>query len=105
MKKYNFDIVFHPEVKNDLQEAIDYYNDKKEGLGDQFYFVAKKEIENLNRDALLYEIRFDDARFLKIGKFPYLIYYYISLEENTVYIDAIKNMSLNPDTNWKTRGF
>ena len=105
MKKRNFDIVRHPEVKNDLQEAIDYYNKEKDGLGDQFYFVAKKEMETLTKDAFLYEIRFEDARFLKVGKFPYVIYYYIIEEENTVYIDAVKCMYKDPDTNWKTREF
>jgi len=103
MKKSNFKIALHPEVKNDLQEAIDYYNDKKLGLGDTFYLVAKKEMESLKKDAFLYEVRFEDARFLKVGKFPYLIYYYIVEEEKTVYIDTVKNMSVDPDKNWKTR--
>lgn len=105
MKKINFNIVLHPEVKNDLQEAIDYYNDKKIGLGDKFYMVAKKGMESLKKDAFLYEVRFDDARFLKVGKFPYLIYYYIVEEENTIYVDAIKSMFVDPDKNWKTREF
>lgn len=105
MKKRNFNIVRHPKVKNDLQEAIDYYNNKQKGLGDKFYFIAKKEMESLSKDAFFYEIRFEDARFLKIGKFPYIIYYYIAEEENTVYIDAVKCTFLNPEKHWKTRDF
>ncbi len=51
MKKRNFNIVRHPKVKNDLQEAIDYYNNKQKGLGDKFYFIAKKEKKALIFDA------------------------------------------------------
>lgn len=42
MKKKNFNIFRHPEVKNDLQQAIDYYNKKQQGLGNTFYLLAKQ---------------------------------------------------------------
>ncbi len=102
-REYN--IVFQPKVKLDLQEAIDYYNKKQKGLGNNFYYLAKKLMESLSKDAFLYEIRFDDTRFLKVGKFPYVIYYYIDNKENTVYIDAIKCTYLNPEKHWKKRDF
>jgi hypothetical protein len=105
MKKQNFEIVRHPEVKNDLQEAIDYYNDKKVGLGDRFYLVAYKLMKSLEQNAFLYTVRFDKTRFLKVGKFPYIIYYYIVEVENTVYIDAVKSTLVDPDTNWNSRDF
>lgn len=104
MKQKVFKILRHPEVKNDLQEAIDYYNDKKEGLGNVFYLSAKSHLESLKHDALLYEVRFEDTRFLKIGKFPYVIYYYVVEKDNLVYIDAVKCTYRNPEKHWKVRG-
>jgi toxin ParE1/3/4 len=103
MKKRVFDIFRHPEVKNDLREAIDYYNEKKTGLGNTFYLNAKKYMESLKHDTLLYEIRFENTRFLKIGKFPYVIYYYVSEQENIVYIDAVKCTYRDPEKHWKSR--
>ena len=103
MKKRKFNITLHPEIKSDLQEAIDYYNSKKKGLGDHFFLIAKNEIKSLEKDALLYTIRFENTRFLKVGDYPYITYYFIIEEENTVYIDAIKSTSRNPETNWVRR--
>ena len=47
MRKKVFKILRHPELKNDLQEVIDYYNKKKVGLGNTFYLHAKKQMESL----------------------------------------------------------
>lgn len=60
-------------------------------------------MERLKHDALLYEIRFDNTRFLKVGKFPYVIYYYVEEEKNKVFIDAVKCTYIDPEKHWKTR--
>jgi hypothetical protein len=43
MKKHNFNVVFHPEIQFDLREAMDYYNSKRENLGDRFYSNARHD--------------------------------------------------------------
>ena len=43
MKKRNFSVVKHEEVNNDLQTIIDYYNEKKYKLGNEFYSCALKK--------------------------------------------------------------
>lgn len=73
-------------------------------MGNTFYLNAKRQMESLKHDALLYEIRFENTRFLKIEKFPYVIYYFVLEEENSVYIDAVKCTFVNPEKHWKTKG-
>jgi len=39
MKKHNFSVIKHAEVNNDLQTIIDYYNEQKYKLGNEFIIV------------------------------------------------------------------
>ena len=42
-----FKVIYNPEVYNDLQEAIDYYNEQQPGLGKRFFITAKKQLNSL----------------------------------------------------------
>lgn len=54
MKKLNFRVIRHPSLTTDLQEIIDYYNERKAYLGNEFYYLAVKQLKTLEQDALLY---------------------------------------------------
>ena len=96
MKKYNFKLELHPEIKFDLQEGVDYYRAKSPGLGNRFYRVAKGQIRSLKKDAFFYQVKYDDTRCLKVPSFPYLIHYRIDEVNNTVFIDAVIHTSRSP---------
>ena len=50
-------MIRHPLLSLDLQQAIDYYNEKKEYLGNEFYQLALIQLKTLQKDGLLYQIR------------------------------------------------
>ncbi|MBI2258964.1 MAG: hypothetical protein HYU67_08705 [Flavobacteriia bacterium] len=89
MKKIHFEVIRHPLLSIDLQEAIDYYNDKKAYLGNEFYHIAVKQLKALKKDALLYQIRYEDVRCLQIRRFPFMIHYTVDSEQNKVYAHGI----------------
>ena len=39
MKKRNFSVVKHDELNDDLQTIVDYYNEQKPTLGNDFFFL------------------------------------------------------------------
>jgi hypothetical protein len=103
MKKRNFSVIKHDEVNNDLQQIVDYYNDKKAKLGNEFYAVALKQMKRLNNDFFLYEVKYQNVRCVSVGGFPYQIHYTVNENEKTVLVNAIIGMSQDPDTNWGER--
>jgi hypothetical protein len=103
MKKRNFSVIKHDEVNNDLQEIVDYYNEQKHKLGNEFYSVALKQMKRLKNDFLLYEVKYENVRCVSVIGFPYMIHYTVNEENKTVLINAIIGMSQDPNTNWGKR--
>jgi hypothetical protein len=105
MKKQHFEVIRHPLLSLDLQQTIDYYNDKKDYLGNEFFHLAVKQLKSLKKDALLYQIRYEDVRCIQIHRFPFMIHYTLDLEQNKVFAHAVVNTNKDPNQNWKKRTF
>lgn len=95
-----FTLIFHPEIYNDIHEAIDWYNAQQNGLGDRFLLIVKKQLKSLEKSALQYAIRYDGIRCMPIKKFPFLVHYRVN--ENIVKVEAILNTYRNPEI-WEQR--
>lgn len=95
-----FKTKFTPEAIQELQEAINYYNSQKAGLGKKFYLDIKNQINLICSNPFLKSIRYDDVRFALADKFPYAIHYTIVKEKNIIIIHAVFSNHQDPD-NWK----
>ena len=91
----NYQILFKYEAKIDLFKAIKWYESSKLGLGQIFLSSLKSKIRKLNRQPELFQIRYDEIRTIKIGKFPYLIHYKINKEQRSVIILAVLHASID----------
>jgi hypothetical protein len=100
VKKRLFNVIVIDPVADEIQEAVDYYKGKQESLGAQFFSAAKKTLQSLENDALLYQEKYKDVRCIKVKKFPYLIHFKVNEKSNTVYIYALICTHKNPDENW-----
>jgi hypothetical protein len=94
-----FTLEFHPLVDRDVQEAITYYNSKKEGLGSIFYKALKVRYKSLKTNPF-FQIRYQNIRCLPMKKFPYMIHFTLDEDSKTVFIEGVFNTSLNPDDHW-----
>ncbi|WP_282787953.1 type II toxin-antitoxin system RelE/ParE family toxin [Flavobacterium croceum] len=92
----NYKIVIEPRALLDIQDAIDYYNQKQIGLGVHFYNTLEEHIEVLKTNPL-FQIRYKDYHGYPIKKFPFIIFYFVDEEIKTVYIISIFNTFLNPN--------
>lgn len=90
-----FNIVIEPRALVDIQEAIDYYESKQNGLGEYFYQVIDEHLDTLSNNPF-FEIRYKDYRGLPTKKFPFIIFYFIDEKVKTVYVMSVFNTSLNP---------
>ena len=92
----SFRIVFLPEVLNDIQEAIDWYNLKQIGLGRKFYIALKKHQSILKAKPLIFNIRYDEIHCQKIGNYPFMFHYKVDLENKKIIVLALFHTSRDP---------
>jgi hypothetical protein len=97
-KKFQLDI--EPEVFDDIQDAVDYYNHHKQGLGKRFFQTIDKHFTLLKKNYFAFAFRYDDIRCMPVKKFPYMIHYRILESQQIISIKGVFNTNLNPDK-WK----
>ena len=87
-------------MATDIQEAVDYYKEKQKPLGRRFYDAVKKSIQSLEKEALLYQIRYKKIRCRSVEKFPYLIHYHADTNTNSVHVYAVICTYKSPEDSW-----
>ena len=95
LKRFTVDI--EPGAIDDIQNAIDYNNSRKSGLGKRFYETVDKHFKFLAKNYTLFAIRYDDIRCMPVENFPYLIHYRVLQSQKTVSVKAIFCTHENPD--------
>ena len=94
-----FRVFISPPAYDDIQQAIDYYNDRQKGLGKRFHLAVKSAVSALKRNPF-YQIRYDEVRCLSVKRFPYMLHFTLTEETRTVIIHAVIHTSLDPETSW-----
>ncbi|MDF1546913.1 MAG: type II toxin-antitoxin system RelE/ParE family toxin [Bacteroidales bacterium] len=95
-------MVYAPEVKLDVQDAIDWYNKRQAGLGARFLKELKKYYGFIKKNPEGAAIKYDITRCCPLNKFPYMVHYRFDKENSTIYVDAVFNTSRDPEI-WKDR--
>jgi len=88
-----FSVEYNPEFFHDLVQAVDWYNDRQIGLGERFSTEVRKQTAKLSTSALLFAVRYDDVRCMRIEKFPYLLHYRVNEHTLTVKVEALFHTS------------
>lgn len=84
----SFTVVIEKRALEDVQKAIDYYDEQQVGLGGKFITTLDKHISALENNPF-YQFRYKDYRALPIKRFPYLILFFIQESTDTIYITAV----------------
>jgi hypothetical protein len=92
-----FVVEYNPEFFNDLVQAVDWYNDKQNGLGKRFFNQVRKQMAKLSMSALLFPVKYDNIRCVRIQKFPYLVHYRVNEQTSTVRVEALFHTHRNPE--------
>ncbi len=91
---------FHPEAKEELFEAINYYEGCQKGLGLEFAKEVYSTIQRILHFPTAWSKLSENTRRCLTNRFPFGVIYQITEEE--IFIIAIMQLSRRPEY-WKER--
>lgn len=94
------ELILVPEAEQDLNEAYDWYEQRRAGLGEDFLSCVDACIQSICRTPALYAILFEQYRRALVRRFPYAVFY--EYNENTVIVYGILHTSRDP-AKWRER--
>lgn len=92
----HYKVIYSPDIYEDIQKSIDWYNEQQTDLGEHFLSTLKGQMISLSTTSKLYNVRYDNIRCMRLNKFPFMIHYYINEAEKTVFVEGVFHTSLNP---------
>ncbi|MBX7096023.1 MAG: type II toxin-antitoxin system RelE/ParE family toxin [Flavobacteriales bacterium] len=84
-------------AEEDLDRAIQYYNNQQAGLGELFFQEIKETIDYISKHPLSFAIRYNNVRIGILARYSFLVQYVVV--EKVVIIMAFTHSSRNPE-NW-----
>ena len=93
-------LIFLEEAEQELDDAIDYYNLEKPGLGDDFLLEILSSLHRINQFPEAWQPLSENTRRCQTRRFPYGIIY--SAFDDCILIVAISNLHRKPN-HWKDR--
>ncbi|REG86373.1 hypothetical protein [Algoriphagus antarcticus] len=97
----NFDVLVEPLAKEDIQQAIIFYEERKEGLGKESELELHHYFKILETNPF-FQIKYDSVHCLPLKKFPFMIHFTLNEEYRKVIVRAVFHTSRNPQE-WGTR--
>lgn len=92
MKKFNLKI--NPFAELDLEDSFEYYENQKEGLGEEFLSEVKTTLKRITENPDQFPKSSKDVRKALIDRFPFIIFFYV--KEAIINVFAIFHCSRNP---------
>ncbi len=93
-------IIFHPDIRDEVQAGYDWYNVKSSGLGEEFLKELDLAFELVQKQPLTWPIFSDNFRRYLLKRFPFGVIY--KAENTNIYILAVMHLSRKPGY-WKIR--
>lgn len=84
-------------VRKEIDDAIDYYEDARVGLGLEFLVEIEKAVEKLAMSPLRYRPVRSIFRRCLVNRFPYAIIFSHEIRTDHINIVAVMHMSRKPD--------
>lgn len=96
--------IYHSEFSVDVEEAINWYNKKQRGLGNEFLVELRKTIERIEYSPESFSLVDDFIRVGKLHRFLYGVYFEHSSSEQTLYIYGVIHLHRD-ESAWRSRRF
>ncbi len=87
--------IFKPLAEIDVEEAFDWYERRRNGLGSDFLLSIEESIERCLRQPNMYPAVHRDIRRALIRRFPYGIFYIVAGED--LIVIAVLHVRRDPD--------
>lgn len=95
-----FNIRIRREAEKDLQEAFDYYQTCRAGLGHEFLMCVEAALDSIQRNPLKYPQIHKNILRNFVHRFPFGIYYLI--KQDVIIVIAVLHVRRNPN-HWHSR--
>lgn len=86
----SYDIIIQSEAITDLQEAFDWYETQKAGLGFEFIEEIESGYSKISKNPLHYPPINTQFRRIRINRFPYLVVY--EIEDDCIIINSVRHV-------------
>ena len=93
-------LIIKPFAELDALNAANWYNDKREGLGDEFLLALEAKLNAIQRNPNQFQVVHNKIHRALTNRFPFGVFYIV--EKDTVYIVAVLHTSRSPES-WKKR--
>ncbi len=93
-------IVFRPEARKEFDEAYDWYEGQRPGLGEAFAEQIQRVLDRIAATPRMHAAVLGDVRKAVVARFPYCIYY--REEAACVRVLAVFHTSRDPSI-WQSR--
>lgn len=95
-----FPLTIRPEAEADIESAVRWYDDQREGLGADFLLCLEAALSQIQRRPKTFSPGHRQARWMMMRRFPYLVVYRI--ESTDVVIHAVYHSRRDPSS-WQER--
>ena len=89
-------LTIDPEAQIEIEDAVDYYEEARVGLGADFYNYLEGYFKVLTEGTIFFEIKRKPAfREMPLKRFPYVIIY--EHTETEIYVFSVFNTNQDPE--------
>ena len=93
-------IVLRDEAQAEFDEAFDWYDGKRPGLGPEFLAEVQNVFDRIAANPLMHQVVFADIRKGVVRRFPYCVFY--RPQQDRVEVIAVFHSSRDPSS-WQSR--
>jgi plasmid stabilization system protein ParE len=95
-----FPIAFHPEVRGEVNDAFNWYERQRTGLGEEFLEVVNSALARIRLQPEIPQPIDLGVRRVRLKRFPYRVVYL--LETTRIFVISIQHVRRDP-ASWQTR--
>lgn len=88
-------VLFSPQAQAEFEDAARYYDEQRQGLGDELRQEMRNFLSRLRQTPLSFPVEGGDIRRLILARFPYKLLY--SVESDYIYVIAVAHRRRSPD--------
>ena len=97
-----FTLQLSDEAISDYDDAVGWYEYKKQGLGLEFSVQLTEVFEKIEANPTAQNFLYENRRFTKLKQFPYKVFFLVDEINGEIIVFAILHEKRHPDI-WKNR--
>jgi plasmid stabilization system protein ParE len=94
------ELIFAPEVEQDIGEAYGWYEKRRSGLGEEFLNCVDACVQSICHSPELYAKIYQDYRRAMVRRFPYVVFF--ESHDRTITVFGVLHTARNPEK-WRER--